>query len=145
MLISSPNKRPKQRMRLQRLRLELRMKLAPDKMWMLRNLDHFNVSPIRSRSRNPQPASNHRVFVFAIELVTMPMALADFSLAIDLVSQCASLNFARPSAETHRPTQFLNAAQLAQLVNHSMWSSLIKLAGISIRQPANVAREFNTS
>src|SRR5437762_5367034 len=62
-LIRRAYKRAEQGMRLERLRFELGMELAADEMGMIRQLDHFHVSSIRSRSRNPQPRRRHRLFV----------------------------------------------------------------------------------
>ena len=43
-LIASRNKLPEQRMRLQRLRFELGMELAPNEIRMVRNLDDLYIS-----------------------------------------------------------------------------------------------------
>src|ERR1700675_3888843 len=71
--VRSAHKCLKQRMRLQRLRFEFRMELASDKKRMTRNLDHLNVSAVRSRAGNAQPGGHHGLFILAIELVTMPV------------------------------------------------------------------------
>src|SRR5438045_908855 len=102
------------------------MKLASNKMRMPRNFNHLHISSIRSRARNLQPAGRHRLFIFAIELIAMPVPLADLGLPIDFICQSVSLNLARPSPQTHRPAQFLHSPQLAELVNNSMWSRLIE-------------------
>src|SRR2546425_4691782 len=132
-------------MRLQRLRLELRMELATNKMRMPRNLYHLDISAVRSRSRNFQAAGNHRLFVFAIEFVAMPVPLTNFCLAVNPKRQSVRLDLARPRAQTHRPTQLFHAPQLAQFVDHAMWRGRIKLAGIGLRQPADVARKLDAS
>src|SRR5271167_1116046 len=49
-LIRRRNECAEQRMRLQRLRLELRMKLASDEMWMVEQFDHLDVGAIRRRA-----------------------------------------------------------------------------------------------
>src|SRR6267143_751959 len=54
-LVGGPDKRLKQRMGLQRFRLELRVELAPDEIRVLRNFDHLDVGTIRCRSGNPSP------------------------------------------------------------------------------------------
>src|SRR4029077_7748514 len=131
------------RMRLQRLRFELRMELAPNKKRMTRNLDHLDVSAVRSRAGNAQPSSHHRFLVLAVELVTMPVPLADFSLAVHLIRQRSHLDLARPRSKPHRATQFFHAPQLPQLVNHAMRSRRIELTRIGIRQSADIARKFN--
>src|ERR1700730_4155710 len=139
------HKRLKERMRLQRPSFEFRMELAPNKKRMPRNLDHLNVSAVRSRAGNAQPGGHHGLFILAIELVTMPVPLADLGLAVYLIRQRSHLDLARPCSQPHRATQFFHAPQLAQLVNHAMRSRRIELTRIGIRQSADVASLFNAS
>src|SRR5689334_2633556 len=90
--IRSTNECPEKRMRFQRFGLELRVKLAADKVWVIRNLYHLNVGPIRCRPRNAQPSRSQRALVFSVEFVAVTMALADFSLSVHPVCQGAGLN-----------------------------------------------------
>src|SRR5580693_3521854 len=99
MLISRRDKRTEQRMRLQGLRLELRMKLASDEMRMVRQFHHLDVSAIRRRPGDAQSSSHHRLLVFAVKFVTMAVALADLQLAVDLVRQRVRFNLASPGAQ----------------------------------------------
>src|SRR5437899_662021 len=55
--IRGADKAGKQRMRLQGLRLEFRMKLAPDEMRMAGDLHHLHVSAVGRRARETQPAA----------------------------------------------------------------------------------------
>src|SRR5258708_5005231 len=128
MLVRCRNERTEQRMRLQRLRLELGMELAADEMRMIRQFHHLYVSTVRRRPRNSQSRRHHRLLVFAVEFVAMAVALADFQLAVDFVGQRVGLNLASPCAQPHGAAQFFDAAQLAQLVDHAMRRRLIELA-----------------
>src|SRR6202521_4245227 len=143
--VRSAYKRLKQRMRLQWLRFELRMELAPNEKWMTRNLHHLHVSAVRSRAGNAQPRSHHRLLILAVELIAMPLPLADLGLAIHPIRQRSHLNLAWPPSQPHRATQFFHAPQLAQLVDHAMRSRRIELTRIGIRQSAHVTRIFNAS
>src|SRR5579872_3281943 len=95
-----------QRMRLERLRLELRMELASDEVLMIGQFHHFYVSPIRSRPGNAQSRRDHRLFVLAIELIAVPMPLADFEDAVDSCCQGIRLDLASPGSQTHGAAQF---------------------------------------
>src|SRR5258708_35069994 len=128
MLVRCRNERTEQRMRLQRLRLELGMELAADEMRMIRQSHHLYVSTVGRRPRNSQSRRHHRLLVFAVEFVAMAVALADFQLAVDFVGQRVGLNLASPCAQPHGAAQFFDAAQLAQLVDHAMRRRLIELA-----------------
>ena len=132
-------------MRLQRLRLELRMKLAPNKIRMIRQLNHLHIGRIRRRPRNPQPRGYKRLLVLPVKFIPVTMPLADLIFPVDLVSQSARLNLAGPGPQPHRSTQLFHAAQLAQLINHPVRRSRIKLAGIRIFQPSNIPRILDAS
>ena len=105
MFVGRAHERLEQRMRLERLRLELGMELASDEVRMIGNFDHLDVSSVRRRAGNPQAGRGQRVFVFAIEFVAMAMALADFGLAVNLVGQSVrarSCRSMRPAAWCRR-------------------------------------------
>src|ERR1700675_4684111 len=92
--VRSAHKCPKQRMRLQRLRFEFRMELASDKKRMTSNLHHVDVGTVRSRAGNAQPGSHHWFLILAVELVTMPMPLADLCLSVHLIPWRSHLDLA---------------------------------------------------
>jgi hypothetical protein len=81
-----------------------------------------------------------RLFVFAVEFVTMAVALADLVLAIGFVRQRVRLHLAGPRAQPHGAAQLFHAAQLAQLVDHAMRRRRIELARVGLLQAADVAR-----
>src|SRR5262245_52171631 len=83
MLVRSADKALEQRMRLERLRLELGMKLAANKMWVVRQLDNFDVSSIGGSAGDAQPAGNQWLLVLAIEFVAVTMALTNLEFSID--------------------------------------------------------------
>src|SRR5712671_4633120 len=130
-------------MRLERLRLELRMELAPNEMRMIWQLHHLYVSSIWSRPRDAQPRRDHRLFILAIEFVAMAVAFADLKLAIDLVRQRVRLNLASPRPQPHGAAQFFHAAQLAQLVDHAMGRRGIELARVCLDQSNHVPRKLH--
>src|ERR1700694_1269132 len=70
------------------------------------------------------------------------MAFADFESAINLVSQGPRLNLAGPGAQTHRSTQFLHSPQFTEFVDDAVGRGGIEFAGVSLSQPAHVAREL---
>ena len=67
-LIRRPHKSPEQRMRLQRLRLELGVELAaPDvRMLALRHLNNLDVGSIGRGAADPQAGGGKRLLVFAV-------------------------------------------------------------------------------
>src|SRR5215469_11850972 len=97
-------------MGLERLGLEFRMKLAAEEVGMIGQLDHFYVSAVRRRSRDAQTGGGQLLLVFAIEFVTMSVALADLGFPVNSVGQRPRLNLACPGPQAHRSPQFLNPA-----------------------------------
>src|SRR4029077_13399621 len=65
------NERRKQRMRNQRLRFELGMKLAADEPGVVRDFHDFDVDAVRSAAGDAESSARERVFIFAIKLVTV--------------------------------------------------------------------------
>ena len=72
------------------------------------------------------------------------MALADFKFAVNSMRQRARLDLAGPRAQPHRASQFLNAAQFTQLIDHAVRRSRIELAGVGFSEAAYIARKFDT-
>src|SRR5277367_2677361 len=132
-------------MRLQRLRLEFRMELTADEMRMIGEFDHFDVSSVRGRTRNLHSRRNHRLFVFAIELVAMAVTFADFELAVNCMRESVRLNLAGPRTQPHGAAEFFHSPQLAQFVDHAVRRCRVELARIRLRQPDDIAGKLNTS
>src|SRR5438034_10902553 len=116
-------------MRLQWLRLELRMKLAAYEMRVIGQLDHLDVGAVWGRAGNSQSACRQRAFVFPVKLVAMSLALADFKLSINSVCQSARINLAGPGSQPHAPPSFFHALQSMVYVNYALSRSLVILSG----------------
>src|SRR6266480_4219541 len=97
-------------MRLERLRLEFRMELATNEVWMVRQLNDFYVRAIRSGAGDLQAGGGQGLFVFPVELISVAMPFADFRLAVNFVGQSARFNLASPGAKPHGAAQFFHAA-----------------------------------
>src|SRR5215472_10974670 len=98
-------------MRLERLRLEFRMELAPNEVRMIRQFHHLHVSAIGRRSGNAQSRRSHWLFVLAVELITVPVPLTDLERAVNFRRQSIRLDAARPGSQPHRPAKFFHTAQ----------------------------------
>src|SRR5262245_47257429 len=66
-----------QRVRLERLRLELGVKLDGDVVRMIRQLDHLDEFSVERSADDLQAALGQRLLVEAVELVAVPVALVD--------------------------------------------------------------------
>src|SRR4051794_10523957 len=106
-----------QRVRLERLRLELGMELHRDVIRMRRQLDHLDELPIERASDDLESFLGDRLFVETVELETVTMALFDDVGAVQLVRLRAGLQLARIRPQAHRPSQVVDAQQIAQLVD----------------------------
>ena len=94
--VSGADERLEQRMRLQRLRLELRMELAAEEMRMSGELDDLDVGAVGRGPGDAQARRGQRLFVLAVEFVAVAVAFADLGLSIDLVGERAGLELAGP-------------------------------------------------
>src|SRR5579859_4900071 len=127
-------------MRLHGLRLELGMELAAEKPGMVGYLADLDVGLVGSFPGDFEAAGFERLFVFAVELVAVAVALADFSHSIGTVRETILGQHAGPRAEAHRSAQLVHALQLAQLENHAVGRGWIELGGIGALEAADVAR-----
>ncbi len=69
-------------MRLERLRFEFGMELAAEEEGMAGDLDDFDVGAVGSGSGDGEAGAGEQRFIFAIELVAVTMAFADFGFAV---------------------------------------------------------------
>ena len=76
-----------ERMRFERLGLEFRMKLAAEEPWMIGSFDDLDVIFVWSAAGDTKSSASQDFLVVAIELVAMPMALADFKLAVSAIGE----------------------------------------------------------
>src|SRR5271165_3921896 len=86
----------KQGMRLQGLRLELRVELATQEEWVAGYFNNLNVGSIRRGPRNSQTAGGKGALIFAVELIAVPMAFADLGLPVRVLGERAVLQAAGP-------------------------------------------------
>src|SRR5438046_3344463 len=72
-----------ERVRLVRFALKFRVILAADEIRMIPKLNQFRQRAIRRRSGNDEAFFVHTVAIFHVELVTVPVPLHQFGLAVD--------------------------------------------------------------
>src|ERR1700722_7517749 len=96
-------------MRLQRLRFEFGMKLAAQIPGMIFQFANFDVHTVRSLARQSQSMLLQHCFIFAIELVTMTMALADFRLAVRASCDASFGEHAWIRAQSHGAAEFVDS------------------------------------
>src|SRR6266511_1775944 len=142
-LVARLDEADEERMRLQRLALELRVELAGEEVGMLRQLDDLDVGAVGRASRDAQSGAGEQLLIFAVELVAVAMALADFGAAVGLDGVEAGLELAVPCAQAHGAAQLFHPTQLAQFVDHAVRRCGIELAGVGLFEPADVARELD--
>src|SRR5687767_4276284 len=136
-------KRAEQRMRLERFRLEFGVELAAQEPRMVRQFADLDIDSIGSLPGQAQTMAGEDLFVFAVEFVTMAVPLADGIHTVGGAGETTRRQFARISAQTHGPAQFVDAFQLAQLVNHAMLWIGIEFGGVRAREPAHVAGKLD--
>src|ERR1035438_4986029 len=142
-LIRRGDKRLEQRVRLHGLRFKLGMELASQEPWMVGNFADLDVCAVRRLSRNPQPGRFQALFIFAVELIAVPVAFVDFALAIRFIREARFDEAARPASQPHGAAEFVHTLQFPQLENHPVRRARIELGGIRTLEAADVARIFD--
>src|ERR1700683_4461357 len=112
-------------MRLERLRLELGGKLAPEIPGMGFNFADLDVRAIRRLTGDPETVRGQYFFEFPIKFEAMPMALADTGCVISFVRKTAGFQHAGPRSQPHGSAQFVDALQLAKLVDDTLGGSRV--------------------
>src|SRR5688572_7170486 len=139
----SADKRREQRMRLERLGFEFRMELTPEIPRVVRDLADFDIHPIGRLTGQPQAFRCEDRFEFAVELVAMPVALANLWYAVGLARETPFGQLARVGAEPHRAAELIHALQFAQFVYDPLRCRLIEFGRVCLLHPAYVASEFD--
>src|SRR5436190_87245 len=132
-----------QRVRLERLRLELGVELHRDVVGMVGQLDDLDELAIERAADDLQPLVGQRLFIETVELVAMPVALLDDVGAVERVRARSGLQLARVRSQPHRPAQVVDAEQVAQLVDDVGRRVRRALGGVGVGQAADVPRVFD--
>src|ERR1035441_4642120 len=91
------------------------MELAPEIPGMVAQLADLDVRVVRRLAGDLQARRPQALFVFAIELVAVPVALVDFARAVGAVSHAALGQAASPASQAHRAAQLIDSLELAEL------------------------------
>src|SRR6185437_13488320 len=119
------------------------MELAPEEIWMSGDLNDLNISSVRSGSGDAQPGAGEQSLIFAVELVAVAVAFADFGRAVCIGRNGAGFELAFPGAQAHCTAELVDALELSQLVDDAMLGAGVKLARICVVKPADIARVFD--
>src|ERR1700719_1929103 len=91
-----------ERMRTCGARLKLGVELAADEPGMSLQLHHLDQRSIRRKAAQVESMLDELIAIFVVDLIAMPMALADLGCRINRRGLRSWSKFARISSETHR-------------------------------------------
>ena len=97
-------------MRGERLGLELGVELDADEPGVLGHLDDLGQATVRRHAGEAQARGAQPVDVVDVDLVAVAVALADLTLAVDLVRERARLEDAGIGAKPHRAAEIAAGA-----------------------------------
>src|SRR5262245_57341863 len=97
---------PEQRMRLRRLRLELRMTLQRQEPRTIAQLDHLHRLAVRAGPREEHAVGRELLAIGVVELVTMPMPLMHLQVAVGLMGLAPFKDGAGIRSQPHRAAEF---------------------------------------
>src|ERR1035437_6144944 len=132
-----------QRVRLHGLALELGMELAAEIPRMVGEFADFDVGIVGRLAGDLEARRLQALFVFAIELVAVAMALVDFARAVGVVCHTALGQAASPASQPHGAAQLVDTLEFAELEDDAVRRARVELGGIGGLQSAHVAREFD--
>src|SRR5690348_202090 len=130
-------------MRLHGLGFELGVELAAQIPRVIGNLADFDVGAVRGLAGDAKPGGLETVFVFAVELVAMAVALVDFARPVGAAGEAVLREPAGPTAESHGAAEFVDTLQLAQLEDHAVRRAGVEFGGIGVFEAADVAGIFD--
>jgi len=131
-------------MRFVRLALKFGMVLAADEIRMIPELNQFRECTVRGCSGNDESFFVHPVSIFHVELVTVPVTLHHFGLAVNLFGQRSFHNLCRPRPQPHAGAFAVDFFPLLfEQRNHWVRRVGIELRAVCFLNPANVSREFD--
>src|SRR6266481_7445877 len=102
------------------------MELAAEEIRVAGDFHDLYVSSIRSGSGNAQAGAGQNGFILPVELIAVAMPLTDLGAAVGVRRLAVWLQLAGPCAQAHGSAQFVNAGQLAQLINDAVRRGRIK-------------------
>src|SRR4051812_25250955 len=106
--VARPDEPGEQRVRLQRLGLELRVELHGDVPGVIPPLDDLDELAVEGAAHDLHAVVGQGLLVEAVELVAVAVALLDHVLAIQLARQRAWLQGARVRAQAHRAAEIVD-------------------------------------
>ena len=119
--------------------LELWMELTADKPRMVFELNDLYQSLVWGKTAQNHSLSTKDFTVTIIKFITMSMALGDLLAAIEFKGQGTFLKDAGIAPKPHSASLFLNLPLRVHQVNDRMGSMFIKLAGVGVCEPTDIA------
>ena len=111
------NEAGEKRVRLEWLRLELRMELDRHIPRMGWQLDDLNELAIERSADDLETVIRQCLFIQAIEFVPVSMTFVDYRLSVELMRSRSRLELARIRSEAHGAAKIVYPEQIAQLVD----------------------------
>src|SRR5512135_2135441 len=132
-----------ERMRGERLGLELGVELAAEEPGMARSLDDLDQAVVRVDAGEDQARVRQRVPVRGVELVAMAVPLADVDGPLGLVGERSFLELAAELAEAHRAADVAVHGQLAPADDDLVRRVGGELGAVRLPQPGEGAGVFD--
>src|SRR5688572_365781 len=132
-----------QRVRLERLRLELGMELHRYIVRMVGQLDDLHELAVERSADDLEPLLGQRLLEQAVELVAVAVALGDDVAPVERVRPRTRFQPALVRSEPHRPAQIVHAEQIAKLVDDVRLGVGRAFGGVGVGEAADVPCVFD--
>lgn len=139
-LVAGGDKGAEERMRLEGLGLELRVKLAAYEERVARDLDNFDIGGVGGSAGDLEACPGEDGFVFTVEFIAVAVAFADLGGPVSFGRQGAGFHSAGPGSEAHGAAHLFDPGEFAELIDDAVRGGGIEFAGVRILQAADIAR-----
>src|SRR5207248_6112010 len=125
-----------------RPRLELGMELTGDEPRMAGELDYLDEAPAVERAADDEAGSDELLAVVVVHLVTVPVALEDDRVAVQLARLRPLGHLHRLPPEAHRPAEIFDALLLREEVDDRERRLRVHLRRVGAVEADDVPREL---
>src|SRR6267142_4998666 len=132
-----------ERMRTCGARLKLGVELAANEPWMRLQLHHLDQRSVRRKTTEVESVLDELIAVFVIDLIAMPMALADLWRRINRGGLRSLSELARIRTEAHRATHVSDVLLVFHQRDHGIVTFGRELTRMAVGQTDHIAGELD--
>src|ERR1700733_6202303 len=136
------NQANEQRMRIVGPRLQFRMELRSQKIWVVRQLYHFYEFAVWRNATEGKPCFGQLISKVVVYFIPVSVALPDYRLAIDLGCLGAQFEIAGIATQSHRAAFQRDIMLIRHEIDHRIWSVRVEFCRMRFLHAGHVSCEI---